>query len=414
MTNYSTDNASFEALPIEVVNSELTASQLKTLEVLYLYNGLDKTMENGHFFISNDDLMRSAGVSSKSTLSKVIRLFTSLGFIKRKTGTLANRQASEYILHEDVIMEWCKTHPRKEGKKMKTTSSNQEDKQLRKIVEEVIAPLIDNQLELIRTVECLKAEIESLRKDLLVHPTCTPVIKCTTDTEADIDIENKINKGTDSTANRQDAANIRQVAKRNQYDIKLDELTRAVEEFKRTPSWESKKTISGVIERIKAIHQQGGCSLKQLNLAYAIQKDINNIKLPRGSVAAKTVTVPSTSVPSSNFSTSSAQANTITYGKPSATESDSLLTLINQANYFKQSNYDALIQWLSQYDVPTRQEYIDKYIYATHPDFGLEALERKKEAYKRLGIQYPNSVPPAQPTLSSSRAGLQMENVFTV
>ena len=63
------NNDNFEALPIEVINSTMTESQLKVMEVLFLYNGLDKTNENGHFYISNTDMMEKAGIGSKTTLN---------------------------------------------------------------------------------------------------------------------------------------------------------------------------------------------------------------------------------------------------------------------------------------------------------------------------------------------------------
>ena len=114
------NNDNFEALPIEVINSTMTESQLKVMEVLFLYNGLDKTNENGHFYISNTDMMEKAGIGSKTTLNKVLSFFNNNRFIERKSGNIVNRQASEYILNVDEVINWSIEHPCKNASRRNT------------------------------------------------------------------------------------------------------------------------------------------------------------------------------------------------------------------------------------------------------------------------------------------------------
>ena len=392
------NNDNFEALPIVVVNSAMTDSQLRVMEVLFLYHGLNKTNENGYFYISNTDMMEKAGIGSKTTLNKVISFFNTNRFIERKSGSIVNRQASEYILNVDEVIRWSIEHPCKNASRRIT--HNTDILKMEKIVADAIAPILTHQQELMKLIEQLRYEIGELKSCLISQSTCTPIgMKCTTDTDTDTDTEYRnIKNSTDSTVIRQDAAdNIinHSTDKTNQYDIKLQELKQVIDVFKRTPSWNGKKEIRGIIEQIKAIHQQGGCTLKQLNLAYAIQKDINDIPLPKRSSVTRTGTVPITSVPSSNSSTLRPQSNTLkTAMKPTTETVRAIEAVMNQANYFKQRNYEALIALLQPLDDESKENYINKYIAYIHPEVNEEFIARKKEAYQRLNLQYPDYTSP--------------------
>lgn len=390
------NNDNFEALPIEVINSTMTESQLKVMEVLFLYNGLDKTNENGHFYISNTDMMEKAGIGSKTTLNKVLSFFNNNRFIERKSGNIVNRQASEYILNVDEVINWSIEHPCKNASRRNT--HNTDIMQIEKIVADAIAPILTQQHELMKLIERLREEIDELKSCLTSQSTCTPIVmKCTTDTDADTEYRN-IKNSTDSTVIRQDVADTiisHPAEKTNQYDIKLQELKQAVDVFKRTPSWNGKKEIRNIIEQIKTIQQQGGCTIKQLNLAYAIQKDINDIPLPKRSSVTRTGTVPSTSVPSYNFSTLSPQSDTLpTAIKPTHEVIRGIEAVVNQANYFKKSNYEALIAMLQPLDDNTKEHYINQYMSDTHPEVNEEFIARKKEAYQLLNLQYPDYTSP--------------------
>lgn len=101
----------FEALPIEVTQSALTTNQKKLLEVFVLFDGLEKTKENGCFFASNADLMLKSGIGSHHTLTKVIRSFELNKFITRNVGSFEGRQATTYALDMEAVLNWCESHP---------------------------------------------------------------------------------------------------------------------------------------------------------------------------------------------------------------------------------------------------------------------------------------------------------------
>ena len=278
--NNNDNSTTFEGLPSEVVNSAMTPSQLKVMEVLFLYNGLDKTKSDGYFFISNDTLMKEAGIGSKATLIKIIRFFESNGFIERKTGDFTNRKASEYILYEDRIKQWCSNNPKPISRNDKTLQSSDEIREaIKRAVTSAIKPLLDKQREQEGVIKSLQGEIASLRADMrtLIEA------RCTTDTETDVDRKTITN--TDSTVIQSQAdcvTLINPVKTTNRYDDKLSQLKQAVKKFKETPTRAMKRAVSRIVEDIKSLHQQGGCTVKQLNLAYFIQGQINNIPFEEG------------------------------------------------------------------------------------------------------------------------------------
>ena len=104
-----------EALPIEVKESVLTDAQKKVLNVLFTYNTLDKSLENGWFYISNERLRKESEIGSKSTINSVISFLISNNFIDRKAGKQCPNGgvASTYTLKKDNIMNWSKENKKK-------------------------------------------------------------------------------------------------------------------------------------------------------------------------------------------------------------------------------------------------------------------------------------------------------------
>ncbi len=106
-----TKQIDLEALPIEVKESRLTDTQKKVLNVFYTYNTLDKTNENGSFFIDNITLKNEAAVSGNDTLQRALSFLITNRFIDRIAGSRTKENgsvASTYVLHTDNIIDWCK------------------------------------------------------------------------------------------------------------------------------------------------------------------------------------------------------------------------------------------------------------------------------------------------------------------
>lgn len=356
MTNNNTDNASFEALPIEVVNSAMSDSQKKVMNVLFTYNTLDKTDETGRFFISNETLREKAGVGSLSTIKEVLSNFKSRGFINREKGSSKNRRASEYILHVDEIMRWSKEHQRM--KKCQMKSSVVDIKLLGSVVADAVAPFLAQQQEMAKIINELRDEIKELKSSLTIQSIHTPVKNCITDTEADTDTEKEY-KNTYNTCIRQDIANTinsQQTTKASQYDIQLNKLRLAVEEYNRTPTKENKGAVRNIVERIKRIQQQGGCTERQLKFAYYIQGQIN-------SASRKPVTSP---VPVTNNNQSVSFSNS---SVSSVQPQDELLALAHSSRYYSQNVCDQLFDTLKDRDADTRWRYMDEFLsYSCHND----------------------------------------------
>lgn len=159
------DEQTYEALPIEVVESALSPAKMKVLNVLYRYNTLDTTIENGAFYISNEDLKTEAQIGdNKKTFYDVISFLNSNNFITRQSGSRTKEEgavASTYVLHTDVILDWAIAHPKK-GKgtpKMGTPKKS-------KCTDEVV--------ELRAEVKSLREEVAELRALLMGTPMGTP------------------------------------------------------------------------------------------------------------------------------------------------------------------------------------------------------------------------------------------------
>lgn len=366
--NNNDNSTTFEGLPSEVVNSAMTPSQLKVMEVLFLYNGLDKTKSDGYFFISNDTLMKEAGIGSKATLIKIIRFFESNGFIERKTGDFTNRKASEYILYEDRIKQWCSNNPKPISRNDKTLQSSDEIREaIKRAVTSAIKPLLDKQREQEGVIKSLQGEIASLRADMrtLIEA------RCTTDTETDVDRKTITN--TDSTVIQSQAdcvTLINPVKTTNRYDDKLSQLKQAVKKFKETPTRAMKRAVSRIVEDIKSLHQQGGCTVKQLNLAYFIQGQINNIPFEEGASSKGSdgdSTLKDTVQYENTNSSVSCPSNGVTLPfnpfQPSQRDDEELLSLIrSRGRFYNQSLCDELLDKLRNYDVVVARKYIDIYL----------------------------------------------------
>lgn len=367
--NNNDNSTTFEGLPSEVVNSAMTPSQLKVMEVLFLYNGLVKTKSDGYFFISNEALMKEAEIGSKTTLTKIIRLFEYNGFIGRKTGDFTNRKASEYILYEDKVNQWCRDNPKPISRNNdKTLQSSDEIREaIERAVTSAIKPLFDKQREQEEVIKSLQGEIASLRADMrtLIEA------RCTTDTETDVDRKTITN--TDSTVIQSQAdyvTLINPVKTTNRYDDKLSQLKQAVKKFKETPTRAMKRAVSRIVEDIKSLHQQGGCTVKQLNLAYFIQSQINNIPFEE-EASSKGSDVDSSSkntIQYENANTSVPYPSsevTLPFNpfQPSRIDDEELLSLIrSKGRFYNQSLCDELLDKLRNYNVVVARKYIDTYL----------------------------------------------------
>ena len=372
----NTKQTIFEALPIEVANSTMTSCQLKVLEILFLYNGLDKAKDKGLFFISNETIMQEAGIGSKTTLNKVIRFFDSNGFIERKSGNFSTRQASEYILHEDKVIEWSIDHPKgNTGKPNRTPSNDKIYKELKKIIESATKPLLEKQNELVCKVKALQDEIAALRASVCTPSEINCTTECTTDTDTKTD-EIIIKESTDSTVTQPEGEET--VAKKqtvliNEYDDKITELKQTVERFKEYPTPANKKNITVVIEAIKSIHKRGGCTKSQLNRAYAIQAQINKIPFTNGSSPHEVKTVPNTISINGDVNISTPNINAC-YNtnkchnpfQPTEEEHKGIMELITSSKWYSQDICDALIAKLRPYAIDIRKQYIDMYLSHTN------------------------------------------------
>lgn len=119
-----------EALPIEVKQSAMTDSQKKVLNVFFTYNTLDKTTENGLFFISNEQLRKEAEIGSNKTIQSVLSFLINNNFIQRTAGKQCPNGgvASTYALNSDNIIEWCKSNKKMGTPKMGTPNEKCTDR----------------------------------------------------------------------------------------------------------------------------------------------------------------------------------------------------------------------------------------------------------------------------------------------
>ena len=128
MTKKEISNDVFDALPIEVRESKLTINQKKILNVLFSYSTLDKSIENGLFFISNEQLLKEAELDYPTQLQRVLSFLITNKFIERIAGTrtLTNNtsSASTYKINTNILIDYCEKHPQKPIKKGNVSMGN--------------------------------------------------------------------------------------------------------------------------------------------------------------------------------------------------------------------------------------------------------------------------------------------------
>lgn len=230
-----------------------------------------------------------------------------------------------------------------------------------------IKPLLDKQREQEGVIKSLQGEIASLRADMRILIEA----RCTTDTETDVD--RKIITNTDSTVIQSQAdcvTLINPVKTTNRYDDKLSQLKQAVKKFKETPTRAMKRAVSRIVEDIKSLYQQGGCTVKQLHLAYYIQGQINNIPFEK-ETSSKGSDVDSSSkntIQYENANTSvpcPSSEVTLPFNpfQPSQRDDEELLSLIrSRGRFYNQSLCDELLDKLRNYNVVVARKYIDTYL----------------------------------------------------
>ena len=128
MTKKEISNDVFDALPIEVRESKLTINQKKILNVLFNYSTLDKSLENGSFFISNEQLLKEAELEYPTQLQRVLSFLITNKFIERIAGTRSlknnSSSASTYTINTKELIEYCEQHPQKTTKKGNVSMGN--------------------------------------------------------------------------------------------------------------------------------------------------------------------------------------------------------------------------------------------------------------------------------------------------
>ena len=185
MTKKEISNDVFDALPIEVRESKLTINQKKILNVLFNYSTLDKSIENGSFFISNEQLMKEAELEYPTQLQRVLSFLITNKFIERIAGTRSLKNntssASTYKINSNELIEYCVKHPLKPINKGNVSKGNG----VKNVTDVTV---ID---ELRQEIELLKVRIKKLEMGNS-NGNGNKITNVTTDT--DIDIDPEINK----------------------------------------------------------------------------------------------------------------------------------------------------------------------------------------------------------------------------
>ena len=185
MTKKEISNDVFDALPIEVRESKLTINQKKILNVLFNYSTLDKSIENGSFFISNEQLLKEAELEYPTQLQRVLSFLITNKFIERIAGnrSLKNNTsiASTYTINAKELIEYCEKHPQKTTKKGNVSKGNG----VKNVTDVTV---ID---ELRKEIELLKVRINKLEMGNS-NGNGNEITNVTTDIDTDIDPE--INK----------------------------------------------------------------------------------------------------------------------------------------------------------------------------------------------------------------------------
>lgn len=184
-------NDVFDALPIEVRESKLTINQKKILNVLFNYSTLDKSIENGSFFISNEQLLKEAELEYPTQLQRVLSFLITNKFIERIAGTRSLKNntsiASTYKINSNELIEYCVKHPQKTTKKGNVSKGNVSKGNGVKNVTDVT--VID---ELRQEIELLKVRIKKLEMGNS-NGNGNEITNVTTDIDIDPEINKKYN-----------------------------------------------------------------------------------------------------------------------------------------------------------------------------------------------------------------------------
>lgn len=184
MTKKEISNDVFDALPIEVRESKLTINQKKILNVLFNYSTLDKSIENGSFFISNEQLLKEAELEYPTQLQRVLSFLITNKFIERIAGTRSLKNntssASTYKINTNELIDYCEKHPQKPTKKGNVSMGN--------CVKNVTDVTVIDELR--KEIELLKVRINELEKGNS-NGNGNKFTNVTTDIDTDIDNNNK-------------------------------------------------------------------------------------------------------------------------------------------------------------------------------------------------------------------------------
>lgn len=182
----------FEALPIEVRESRLTNNQKRILDVLFNYSTLDKSIENGSFFITNEQLMKEAELKYPTQLQRVLSFLITNNFIERIAGTRSLKNntssASTYKINTNILIEYCENHPQKTVKKGNVSMGNG--------VKNVTDVTVINELR--KEIELLKVRINNLEMGFS-NGNSNRISNVTTDIDIDIKNNKLVNIGKYTT-----------------------------------------------------------------------------------------------------------------------------------------------------------------------------------------------------------------------
>ena len=214
MTKKEISNDVFDALPIEVRESKLTINQKKILNVLFNYSTLDKSIENGSFFISNEQLLKEAELEYPTQLQRVLSFLITNKFIERIAGTRSLKNntssASTYTINTKELIEYCEQHPQKTTKKGNVSKGNG----VKNVTDVTV---ID---ELRKEIELLKVRINKLEMGNS-NGNGNKITNVTTDTDIDTEINKKYNIHVNIHDNINTGNNIPEVINKNKF-IKND------------------------------------------------------------------------------------------------------------------------------------------------------------------------------------------------
>lgn len=207
MTKKEISNDVFDSLPIEVRESKLTINQKKILNVLFNYSTLDKSIEHGLFFISNEQLLKEAELEYPTQLQRVLSFLITNKFIERIAGTRSLKNntssASTYTINTKKLIEYCEQHPQKTTKKGNVSMGNVSMGNVSKGnvskgngVKNVTDVTVINELR--KEIELLKVRINNLEMGFS-NGNSNRISNVTTDTDIDIENNKLVNIGKYTT-----------------------------------------------------------------------------------------------------------------------------------------------------------------------------------------------------------------------